>query len=380
MVWVIFTWVMRKKTFFIVFLIGFLFASLPLWANEVEDLATPLPQDSTFTETNSKFNPGEFIFDHVGDAHDWHLFSVGEHHITIPLPIFVYSKARGKFYAFMSSKFHHGHESYKGFKLMTEGDYKGKIVEINADGYVITESLPLDFSLKKNALSIIFSCLLVYFIFTYVAKAYKKRPNSAPKGFQNLMEQLILFVRDDIVKPSVGEKHYQRFMPFLLTIFFFIWITNMLGLIPIFPGGANVTGNIAVTMVLALFTLIVIVTSANKNFWKHIFNPPGIPMMLKFPIPLMQVVELAGWIIKPAVLMIRLFANILAGHIISMVLFLLIFIFGAINVYFGYTISVISILLTVFMALLELLVAFIQAFVFTTLSALFIGMATEEHN
>lgn len=368
---------MRKFILSVIFFIGICTTPVITWAQgDSIYVDTSIPT----TPQKKEFNPGDFIFEHVGDDHEWHLFTVGEKHFTIPLPIILYSKTRGQVFTFWSSKFHHGQTSYKGFKLETDGDLKGKIVEVDEQGDVLTQSLPLDFSLKKNATSIIFTCLLVYFIFASVAKAYKKRPNSAPKGFQALMEQLILFVRNEIAKPSLGEKKYQKFMPFLLTIFFFIWISNMMGLIPIFPGGANVTGNIAVTMVLALFTLIVIVTSANKNFWKHIFNPPGIPMMLKFPIPLMQVVELAGWIIKPAVLMIRLFANILAGHIISMVLFLLIFIFGAINVYFGYTISVISILLTVFMALLELLVAFIQAFVFTTLSALFIGMATEEHN
>ena len=154
----------------------------------------------------------------------------------------------------------------------------------------------------------------------------------------------------------------------------------MLGLVPIFPGGANVTGNIAVTMVLALFTLMVILLNGNKHFWKDIFNAPGVPVFLKLPIPIMPVVEMAGWIIKPAVLMIRLFANILAGHIIAMVLFGLIFIFGAVNVYFGYSISVVSLLLTVFMTILELLVAFIQAFVFTMLSSLFIGMAVADHH
>ena len=154
----------------------------------------------------------------------------------------------------------------------------------------------------------------------------------------------------------------------------------MLGLVPIFPGGANVTGNIAVTMVLALFTLMVILLNGNKHFWKDIFNAPGVPVFLKLPIPIMPVVEMAGWIIKPAVLMIRLFANILAGHIIAMVLFGLIFIFGAVNIYFGYSISVVSLLLTVFMTILELLVAFIQAFVFTMLSSLFIGMAVADHH
>jgi F-type H+-transporting ATPase subunit a len=234
--------------------------------------------------------------------------------------------------------------------------------------------------MKKNVVGIIFSIIILCWTFIYVARQYIKAPHSAPKGLQSLMETVILFVRDDIVRPSIGEKHYNRFMPFLLTIFFFILINNILGLIPIFPAGANITGNIAVTMALAMFTLGLIVINANKLFWKHIVNAPGVPVFLKLPIPLMPFVEAASWIIKPAVLMIRLFANILAGHIVAMVLFSLIFIFGAVNIYFGFGISIITIVLTVFMTLLEILVAFIQAFVFTMLSALFLGMATEEHH
>lgn len=337
-------------------------------------------QDTTHITPKAEFNAGDFIFDHVGDAHDWHIMTVGDYNISIPLPIFLYSKTRGKFYAFFSSKFHHGHSSFKDFKLITEGDLKGKIAEIDSQGDVITASLPIDLSLKKNGAAIIFSCILLSVLFISVANSYKKRPESAPKGFQNLIESFVLFVRDDIAKPSIGEKHYNRFMPFLLTIFFFIWINNMIGLIPIFPGGANITGNIAVTMVLAFFTMVVIFINGNKHFWKHIFNSPGVPVFLKLPIPVMPIVELASWIIKPAVLMIRLFANILAGHMIAMVLFGLIFIFGAVNIYFGFTISIVSVLLAVFMSILELLVAFIQAFVFTMLSALFLGMAVTEHN
>ena len=326
------------------------------------------------------FNPGEFIFDHIGDAHDWHITTIGHKHISVPLPVIVYSRTRGQLFAFWSSKFHHGHDSYKGFMLMTKGDYKGKIVEVDSNNHLVEGKLPLDFSIKKNVAGIWFSIFLLCIIFIPIANRYKASPNAAPKGIQNLMETLILFVRDEIVKPSIGEKHYVRFMPFLLTVFFFIFLNNLLGLIPIFPAGANITGNLAVTMSLALVTLIVILLNGNKHFWKDIVNAPGIPIFLKLPIPIMPVVEAASWIIKPGVLMIRLFANILAGHMIALVLFSLIFIFGAVNVYFGYTISVITIMLTVFMTLLELLVSFIQAFVFTMLSSLFIGMAVAEHH
>jgi F-type H+-transporting ATPase subunit a len=340
------------------------------------------PNHNSEQEHHKKeFNPGEFIFDHIGDAHDWHIVTIGEKHISVPLPIILYSRTRGKLFTFWSSKFHHGHDTYKGFKLVLEGDLKGKIVEVdNNDQKIDNAPLPLDFSIKKIVAGTFFSIFVICFLFISAARSYKRSNNGAPKGINNLLETLILFVRDDIAKPSIGEKHYQRFMPFLLSIFFFIWINNLLGLIPIFPAGANITGNIAVTMVLAFFALIMIVTNGNKHFWKHIFNTPGVPVFLKLPIPIMPIVEVAGWLIKPGVLMIRLFANILAGHIIALVLFSLIFIFGSVNIYFGYGISFITILLTVFMTILELLVSFIQAFVFTMLTSLFLGMATEDHH
>jgi F-type H+-transporting ATPase subunit a len=197
---------------------------------------------------------------------------------------------------------------------------------------------------------------------------------------QNFLEPIILFVKNDIIIPSIGEKHYQRFMPYLLTVFFFIMFNNMLGLIPIFPGGANLTGNIAVTMVLALFTFVITNVSANKHYWKEIINAPGVPWYLKLPIPLMFLVEFTGVFTKPIVLMIRLFANILAGHMVAIVFFSLIFIFGALNIWAGYGVSIVSVAFTFFMSMLELLVAFIQAYVFTLLSAIYIGMATQEHH
>lgn len=363
----------------------FLFC-LPLSAfSEADDEGMVATQHDSIASEHGEhlektFNPNNFIFDHIGDSHEWHILTVGQKHISVPLPIILYSRTRSQLFAFWSNKFHHGHNAYKGFKLMTEGDLKGKIVEVCEHDQVMDSALPLDFSIKKNVVGIIFSILLLCLIFIPVANRYKSHPESAPKGIQSLMETLILFVRDEIVRPSIGDKHYARFLPFLLTIFFFIWLNNMLGLIPIFPAGANITGNIAVTMVLAFITLVTILINGNKQFWKHIFNTPGIPIFLKLPIPIIPVVEAASWIIKPAVLMIRLFANMVAGHMISLVLFSLIFIFGSINIYFGYSISLVSILLAVFMSLLELLVAFIQAFVFTMLSAIFIGMAVEEHH
>jgi len=319
------------------------------------------------------FNAGEFIFDHIGNSYYWHIAEIGELNLSIPLPVIVYSKTKG-LNIFMSSKFHHGHEAYNGFKISTTEENKGKIVEISDDG---TEIKPFDISITKNVLSLFIGLTIILVVFLSIAKKYKKNPLKAPSGLQSLLEPLILFVRDDIAKSSIGEKKYERYMPYLLTIFFFIFINNLLGLIPIFPGGANLTGNISVTLVLALLTFIITTFSASKTYWKHIFWPP-VPLWLKYPI--MFMVEVLGVVIKPFVLMVRLFANITAGHIVALGFFSLIFIFGNISIYAGYGVSVLSIAFTIFMSMLELLVAFIQAYVFTLLSAIYFGLAIEEHH
>ncbi|HRZ22296.1 MAG TPA: F0F1 ATP synthase subunit A, partial [Bacteroidales bacterium] len=223
------------------------------------------------------------------------------------------------------------------------------------------------------------SCILICIIFISVARSYRKREGHAPKGLQSILEPVILFVRD-MARSSIGDHKYERFMPYLLTLFFFIFFNNLIGLVPFFPGGANLTGNIAVTMVMALITFIITTFVGNRNYWKHIYNTPGVPWWLKFPLPLMPLVELMGVFTKPFILMIRLFANITAGHIIMLGFISLIFIFGNINIVLGYSVSVVSILFAVFMGLLELLVAFIQAYVFTLLSSLYFGMAMEEHH
>jgi F-type H+-transporting ATPase subunit a len=337
------------------------------------------------------FDPGTFIFDHIADAHDWHIITLGKTHITIPLPVILYSKEKG-LVAFWSSKFHHGHADYKGFHLGGEGEtilktnkegeeeaieVKGKIVETLNDG---TEVLPFDISITKNIAALFFSIIIILLLFLKIANAYKQNPIAPPRGIQSLFEPIILFVRDELAKPAIGKRH-EYFMPYLLTVFFFIWINNMLGLVPIFPGGANVTGNIAVTMVLAFFTFIITNVKGNKNYWKHIFNTPGVPVFLKVPpLPIMPIIETLGIFIKPFVLMVRLFANITAGHIIVLGFLTLIFLFGELNQYIGYSVSVVSVFFIMFMTLLELLVAFIQAYVFTFLSALYIGMAVEEHH
>jgi F-type H+-transporting ATPase subunit a len=327
-----------------------------------------------------KFNAGEMIIEHIIDAHEWHIAKVGHTSITVPLPIILIDD--GKFVVFMSSKFHHGTQPYMGYMLSKEGKNKGKIVKVKAGENIEDENakLPLDFSITKNVLSILVMVIILCLVFIPMARKYKKRADHAPKGLQSLLEPLILFVRDDIAKASIGEKKYERFMPYLLTIFFFIFFMNLLGLVPFFPGGANVTGNIAVTMVLALFTFIITTFSAKKSYWVHIVNTPGVPWWLKIPLPLMPIVETIGVFTKPFVLMVRLFANIMAGHIIALGFMSLIFIFGAISAEFGYGVSIVSVFFSIFMALIELLVAFIQAYVFTLLSALYFGMAIEDHH
>ena len=356
--------------------------ALPLAANNDE---TPHEGENHESVTHSesaehhdsheveKFIPGDFIMHHIADAYEWHILDKGDFHLSIPLPVIVYSETSGM-NVFMSSKFHHGHESYKNFKIAHEGVNEGKIVEM-IDG---AEIVPIDISITKNVVSLFVSLIIIMWLFFSTAKAYKRNPNSAPKGVQSLLEPLIIFIRDDVAKASIGEKNYLKYTPFLLTIFFFIFINNLMGLIPIFPFGANLTGNIAITLVLALFTFVITTAVANKNYWIHIINAPGVPWWLKFPIPLMPVVEIMGVFIKPFVLMVRLFANITAGHIIALGFYSLIFIFGEMSVGLGYGVSVVSIAFTIFMTVLELLVAFIQAYVFTLLSALYFGMATEE--
>ncbi len=325
------------------------------------------------SDKEGKFNAGEMILEHVVDQHEWHIAT----NVTITLPIILIDN--GKPVVFMSNKFHHGTEAYNGYKLGTEKPYKGKIYKIKSDGTADESASIIDLSITKNVFALFFGIIIICFIMISVAKSYTKRRGMAPKGLQSFIEPLIFFVRDDIVKPTIG-KHYGKYLPFLLTIFFFILINNLLGLIPLFPGGANLTGNIAVTGVLALFTFMVTTFSGNKAYWKHVFNAPGVPWWLKLPIPLMPIVEIVGLFTKPFVLMVRLFANITAGHIIALGFISLIFIFGEKSAGVGYGVSIVSVAFYIFMGLLEILVAFIQAYVFTLLSSIFIGMATEEHH
>jgi F-type H+-transporting ATPase subunit a len=323
-----------------------------------------------FAEEKSEkmdISPKEIIFEHVMDAYSWHIFTVGEHHIALPLPIIV--KGQDGWAVFLSSKLAHG-ATYKGFSLSHES---GKVVETIGG----EEVRPLDLSLTKNACSILLVCILLSVVFISLAKTYKKDPFQGKKGFAGAMEMLILFIYDDLIKPSVG-KDYRKFAPYLLTVFFFIFFNNLLGLVPIFPGGANVTGNIAVTLVLALITFTITNVFGTREYWKEIFWP-DVPTWLKVPLPIMPLIEFIGILTKPFALMMRLFANMLAGHMIVLVLITLIFIFTAMmGVIAGGAVAVVSILFSLFMLLIDVLVSFIQAYVFTMLSSIFIGMARVE--
>ncbi len=326
----------------------------------------------------AKFNAGDFVMDHVSDAFEWHILTVGHTHVSIPLPVILYSRNSG-WHVFMSSRFHHGTESWKNFSIASEGEHKGKIVETNQQGEVI--GLPIDLSITKAVFGVFFSVVILIWLFVGIARSAVRNKGKAPSGLQNLFEPVILFIRDEVAIPAIGENKAEKYLPFLLTIFFFILINNIFGLIPIFPFGANVTGNIAVTMVLALFTFVITTFSGNKHYWKEIYNP-DVPLWLKFPLPLMPIVELTGVVTKPFVLMVRLFANMMAGHMIITVFVSLIFIFTNImGPAAGAGVSVVSVIFSVFMTLLDVLVSFIQAYVFTLLSALYFGMATaEEHH
>jgi len=336
------------------------------------------PETGVSKQQERKFKAGEFIFDHIGDSHYWHIVTWKEKDIALPLPVILYSSTSG-LNVFMSGKFHHGHSDYKNFRLMLEGKNKGKILELGSNGNEL-EKIRLDLSITKNVLAIFISLAIMLWVFLSIAKSYTRRVGQAPKGLQSFIEPVIVFVRDEVARPSIGEKKYERYMPYLLMVFFFILINNLMGLVPIIPGGANVTGNITITLFLAVCTFLITSFSAKKSYWLHMINTPGVPWWLKFPLPIMPFVEFLGVLTKPFALMIRLFANITAGHIIALAFFSLIFISAQSHVAIGYSVSVVTIAFTIFMTCLELLVAFVQAFVFTLLSATFIGMAIEEHH
>lgn len=324
----------------------------------------------------ASFDAAKTIFDHLKDSYEWHITTIGDKHITISLPLILYSEREG-WAVFSSDVFHHT-DSHRGFSIAQEGAAEGKVVELDADGNKVRPLL--DISITKNVLAVFLNSLLLVIIVLATARWYKHRKcsDAAPRGFVGAMEAMIIMVVDDVIKPNVG-KQAARFTPYLLTVFFFILLSNLMGLIPVFPGGANVTGNIAVTLALSLCTFVAINLFGNKEYWKEVFWP-DVPVWLKFPIPMMPIIELFGVIVKPFALTVRLFANILAGHTALLVFVCIIFITMAVNKYLGSAMTVISVFFSVFMNFLELLVAFIQAFVFTMLSAVFIGLAQPEHH
>ena len=306
------------------------------------------------------FNPTPHILHHIADSYEWHLWG----DVSIPLPVILY--AEGNWDVFMSSDFHHG----KSKVIKGDRTYKidhHHIVEENNKKFI-------NLSITKNVASMLFSALLLCLLVVKTSQAYKKT-KSAPRGLQSFLEPLILFVRDDIIKSNIGPKH-EKYTMFLLTVFFFILINNLLGLT---PGAANVTGNISVTFVLSLFTFVIITISANKGYWKHLVSPPGTPVAL---LPIMIPIEIFGVFTKPFALMIRLFANITAGHIIIFSLISLIFVASnnGVNVVAGWSVAPISVMFVLFIFLIEILVAFLQAYIFTLLSAVFIGLAVKEED
>ncbi len=350
----------------VLFLLGFSPVRLLAQHDEQEQYRVESAQEK------EELNLRELILEHVADSYEWHITTINGKHISLPLPVILYSKTSG-FNVFLSSKLHHGHSVYKGFSISHSQENKGKIVEIDENGHEIR---PIDISITKNALALIISAILLIWIFLSVAKSYKKAPLEAKKGFVGVMEMFILSINDDVIKPSIG-KDYKRYAPYLLTVFFFIFINNLLGLIPLFPGGANVTGNIAITMVLAIITLLIVNFSGTKEYFKEIFWPE-VPTWLKVPIPIMPAIEFIGVFTKPFALMIRLFANILAGHSIVLGLVCLIFVTVELGTAMNSAMTVLSVVFTIFISFVELLVAFIQAYVFTMLSAVFIGLARVE--
>jgi F-type H+-transporting ATPase subunit a len=328
-------------------------------------------------EDGESFDPKEMIMHHVKDAYGFHLWHFGEEPLAISLPVILWTE--NGFTSFSSGEFHH---DYHGEVIVEENggkfvNFHEKVyqldegateVVVDSEGHPANASMPIDISITRNVLMLFFSAFLLIVLFTSAARRYKKSDDNVPTGIAGFLEPLIVFVRDEIGIPMIGEKKYKRYMPYLLTVFFFIWINNIFGLIPIF-NGANLSGNIAFTMVLAVITFIITTFSGNKNYWKHIFWMPGVPVPMKI---FLMPIEIIGMFVKPISLMIRLFANITAGHIIVLALMSLIFVFESVAV------APISVLFSLFIGVIEIIVTAIQAYIFTVLSALYFGMATEE--
>lgn len=336
-------------------------------------------------DSGKKFDPKEMILHHVKDAYGMHIATLNANedhpiHISIPLPVIVYTK-KG-ITVFSSSAFHH---DYHGHEIVEKNgqrfinlhekvyvlDPGANEVMLDADGHAINAHRPkFDLSITRNVFMMWVSIAILLFIFLSAARRYKKAENYVPSGIASFVEPLIVFVRDEIGKPMIGAKKYKPYMPYLLTIFFFIWINNIFGLIPIL-NGANLSGNIAFTFTLAVLTFIITTFSGNKNYWKHIFWMPGVPVPMKI---FLMPIEIIGMFVKPISLMIRLFANITAGHVIILALMSLIFVFKSV------AIAPVSVAFSLFITVIEVIVTAIQAYIFTILSALYFGMATEEEH
>lgn len=350
-----------------------------VWASEVEQPHEPIVAEelATEAEAEAELDVVGLIFDHINDAYSWHIATYKGHHIEIPLLCIVRSE-EGEWYAFSSSKVSHGH-SHEGFYVAPKGErWEGKLVAVGADGEVYR---PIDLSLTKNAVGVIINSLLVVAVILGVAGWYRRRKYSiyaVPKGFVGAVELLVVSIEEDIIRPAVG-KEYKRYSPYLLTAFFFIFVNNLMGLVPTFPGGANTTGNIAVTLILALATMFTVNVFGNKEYWKEILWP-DVPVWMKFPIPLMPVIEIFGIISKPFALTIRLFANTMAGHMVILALTSLVFVSVSMGTTMNIVMTIFSVILTVFMLVLEILVAYIQAYVFTMLSSVFVGLSRPEHH
>lgn len=325
------------------------------------------------------FNATEMIMHHVKDAHEFHIVDWNNQPITISLPIILFTD--NGLVTFMSSEFNHDDSGSQIVEKNGERfvKYHEKIYQLGAgvDALAFDEeehptnaTLPLDFSITKNVFMMWVSVLVLFLIFISAARKYNKSNNFIPRGIASFVEPLVIFIRDEVAIPMIGEKKYRKFMPFLLSVFFFIWINNIFGLIPIL-NGANVSGNIAFTLTLALFTFFITMFSGNKNYWKHIFWMPGVPVPMKI---FLAPIEIIGMFVKPFSLTIRLFANITAGHIIILSLMSLIFTFQSI------AIAPVSVGFSLFILIIEIVVVAIQAYIFTVLSALYIGMATAEED
>jgi F-type H+-transporting ATPase subunit a len=333
------------------------------------------PVDTSATEAAASdnglgFDMNEYLYGHVRDAYDWHITTINGKPISIPLPVIVHSKTTG-WHCFSSRKLEDG--EYEGFYIApASSKHANKIVERGPNG---EEVKPLDFSITKNVLGLMINSVLLIFIVLGTAKWYRKHDarEEAPRGGVGLMEMMVSMIEDDVIKDSVGED-YKRYSPYLLTAFFFIFLSNLMGILPFFPGGANITGNIAVTFVLAMFTFFTVNIFGNKKYWKDILWP-DVPTWLKVPVPLMPVIEIIGMFTKPFSLMVRLFANMLAGHFMILGVISVIFITAKFGIGMNAGLSVVAIFLGVFMDCLEILVSFIQAYVFTMLSAVFIGLS-----